>query len=301
MRLTPPMPSASRGVDHGRGHGRSGLHAPPPLLLGVSALALLIPLQGGTAHADNCAVQRQVCESTGGHLCGFDVGATGCLYQCCTSKQNVCCGPTDQNGLPFAECCGITPDYTGACQLDCKETCNRPCGVGCCRISMDEVCVNPSIAECCPSQDACGLGTASAACCKAPEVCTPEGTCCLPGQVGCRGQCCAAGLVCDGAGTCCPAAQLCGGDCCPTRNCCNGQCCAVGFSCQGNRVCCDGARRVCGDTCCATNKRCFKHKRKPPVCKCKKKGKKCGGTRCCVGDQCIDGDCVSPLPRGAGG
>lgn len=319
MGLLPSMPSAPRGAVQGTGRGQPALRARPPLLLEAGVVVLLVLLQARTAGADNCAVQRQVCESIGGHLCGFDIGATGCLYQCCNSQNNLCCGPLDQNGVPFAQCCGITPDYTGTCQLDCTDTCNRPCGVGCCRVSRDEVCTNPSVAECCPQQNVC-RGTSSLSCCEAPkvctaegtcclpgqvgckgrccpapEVCTPEGTCCLPGEVGCQGQCCPAGSACDRFGTCCQADKMCGQECCPQSNCCNGQCCQVGFSCYRDRVCCDRAALACGDVCCDTNEKCVK-KPKRKICKCRKKGKeRCAGTRCCAGDICIEGVCVAPL------
>jgi len=255
-----------------RSHGEmpTGRLAQSSLLLGASALALFALGRPATARADNCDPYRQICVSTGEYFCGGDRIA-GCLHsECCPDAG--CCLTMDQFGVSSAGCCPSGPDYEGVCNNgQCQETCKNPCGPNCCLASLGEVC-DPKTNTCCPVAQVCGLDTSSPSCCSPPNVCTPAGTCCAAGDV-------------------------CGNDCCPAGYCCNGQCCNAGSACYGDRVCCPQSSKPCGDTCCSSNERCLKRKRKPPVCKCKRRGRKCGGTHCCVGDVCLDGVCVPPLPR----
>jgi hypothetical protein len=251
--------------------------ARPLLLLGASVFGLLLLLQANGARADNCDTLglRQICTSTGEFFCGGDRIA-GCLHsECCPDAG--CCLTYDQFGVKSAGCCPSGPDYDAACDNSgqCVQTCKRPCGSQCCLASLGEVCVpggDPNAGgTCCRALDVCGIDTSSPACCPAPNVCTPSGTCCPS------------------------AGDVCGNDCCADGVCCNGECCKTGSACYGNRVCCAQSLKPCGDNCCAKNQKCHVHRRQQ-VCKCKKKGKKCGGVRCCAGDACLDGLCVSPLP-----
>jgi len=246
-------------------------------LLAHGTLPVLLLLHVDAARADTCDQLglRQICTSSGEFFCGGDRIA-GCLHATACCPDAGCCLTSDENGVLSASCCPSGPDYTGTCNGgQCQFACNRPCGSQCCLPSLNEVCIPPggSSADgtCCPVLQVCGVDTASPSCCQPPDVCTP-------------------------AGTCCAADQVCGNDCCPAGVCCNGTCCNPGSTCYGDSVCCPQSEEVCGDSCCARNQRCRRAKHKAPACKCKKKGRKCGKTRCCVGDVCLDGVCASPLP-----
>jgi hypothetical protein len=255
------------------GNVAATLRRGPLLLLGAGALALLVLLQPDTARAQGCGVQMQTCASNSQTFCGGERIA-GCLFQCCPDAG--CCKFYDQFGVSGAQCCPGGPDVVTSCNPGCQVTCKTPCGPQrCCLGSLGEVCVpaaDPNADGTCCSGKVCGMGTSSPTCCAASDVCTPSGACCPT------------------------AADVCGNDCCADGVCCNGQCCKAGSACYGNSVCCPQSLKPCGDNCCAKNEKCRHHKQKPPVCKCKKKGKKCGGTRCCAGDTCLDGFCAPPLP-----
>lgn len=230
-------------------------------------------LQAEIAGADNCGPSRQLCTLTGGFFCGGDRIA-GCLHDSCCDDAG-CCLTYDSFGVASAQCCPSGEDFYGVCnQGQCIFKCRNPCGHKCCLAT--EVCIpaaDPNTdGTCCPfgSDQLCGVGTSSPTCCGAPNVCTAA------------------------SGICCPPDPVCGDDCCPAGNCCNGQCCNAGSVCHDDRVCCPQSEVACGDTCCATNERCLK--RKHPVCKCKKKGRKCGHVHCCAGDACFNGTCLPPLP-----
>ena len=241
-------------------------------------VVLAVVLQAQAASAD-CGAQMAQCSRLGQKFCGQPVGAVACIFQCCPTDYNGCCVFEDALGKG-AECCPGPPRYT--CAPDCQ--CVHPCSGQCC--GENEVCVTPSDPgspeKCCPTSQVCENN-----CCFPPEVCAPDGTCCAPGNV-CDGRCCSVGAVC-----------------------CNGVCCGAGYACYREvGVCCPQTVSPCGDKCCPPNQKC-KSKHKPAVCRCKQKAKGpkcgaipckkhpktlCGGIRCCEGDQCIDGDCTSPLP-----
>jgi hypothetical protein len=249
----------------------------PLVLLAAGALAAVVLLHVNTAGADNCGNQRQQCADQSMSFCGGDRIA-GCLFTCC--PDNGCCLFYDDIGVNGAQCCPSSPDADATCSPGCTYTCKRPCGpTKCCSTSLNEQCIPSPVPNtdgtCCPAGQVCGVAFQS--CCTPPDVCTP-------------------------AGVCCPSAtdEACGSDECCHGLCCNNQCCPAGSTCYGDPTaagsfCCAPHQDPCTDRCCDVNETC-KHKRHGGICKCKKKGKKCGRHRCCKGDACIDGECTPPLP-----
>jgi hypothetical protein len=252
-----------------------------PRTLGILAL-LAVVLQAGAAGAD-CGAQMAQCQRNGMNFCGTAIGVV-CPFQCCPSDWSGCCFVTDPQDPSRInpQCCPGPPSYS--CDPDCK--CVHPCSGNCC--GANETCVTPpapgSIGFCCPNSLLCGNE-----CCNPPLVCTPDETCCVAGNE------CGAGCCSDGA--------CCGGVCCRASE---GKTC---FDDGSVALCCPTTSPPCGGACCPPNQKC-RRQHKPPDCKCKKKARgpkcgtfpcpkhpkrKCGGTRCCEGDQCIDGGCVPPL------
>jgi hypothetical protein len=228
-----------------------------PRTLGILAL-LAVLLQAGAAGAA-CDAQMAQCARLGQNFCGHG-DEVACQFQCCPLDWTGCC-MFQANGRDQTQCCPGPPAWDGE----------------------GETCVS-STGTCCPNSEVCGDN-----CCVPPLMCTPDESCCTAGNE-CGTGCCSNGFCCDGV--CCKASE--------------GKTC---FDDGSVALCCPTTSPPCGSACCPPNQKC-RRQHKPPDCKCKKKVKgpkcgtfpcpkhpkrKCGGTRCCEGDQCIDGGCVPPL------
>ena len=228
-------------------------------LLAHGTLPVLLLLHVDAARADTCDQLglRQICTSSGEFFCGGDRIA-GCLHATACCPDAGCCLTSDENGVLSASCCPSGPDYTGTCNGgQCQFACNRPCGSQCCLPSLHEVCIPPVGRT--PTEPVAPSSRYVAS--------TPPRRAAVSRRTSARPRGRAAPRTCN-----------------------------PGSTCYDNRVCCPQSEEACGDSCCARNQRCRKAKHKAPACKCKKKGRKCGKTRCCVGDVCLDGICASPLP-----